>query len=84
MLKMARFEKAQPGYLQACFGSLIKFSSQHLVEITKGLEESQQDFIKKIGYHLPEGFKERMDGKGLIIRGWAPQVLILTIRSVEL
>lgn len=31
---------------------------------------------------LPEGYEERMKGKGLIIRGWAPQVLILDHKAV--
>ncbi|KAF2551155.1 hypothetical protein F2Q68_00034110 [Brassica cretica] len=31
---------------------------------------------------LPEGFEERTKGKGLIIRGWAPQVLILDHKAV--
>ncbi|KAK4284560.1 hypothetical protein QN277_001377 [Acacia crassicarpa] len=31
---------------------------------------------------LPEGFEKRMEGKCLIIRGWAPQVLILEHESV--
>ncbi|KAF3614854.1 hypothetical protein FXO38_35446 [Capsicum annuum] len=31
---------------------------------------------------MPEGFEERTKGKRLIIRGWAPQVLILDHKSV--
>ena len=31
---------------------------------------------------LPQGFEERVDGKGLIIRGWAPQVMILEHEAV--
>ncbi|XP_061367878.1 scopoletin glucosyltransferase-like [Gastrolobium bilobum] len=70
-----------------CFGSLAKFPDSQLREIATGLEASGQQFIwvvrksKKDGEEreewLPEGFEKRMEGKGLIIRGWAPQVLIL-------
>ncbi|KAE8691529.1 UDP-glycosyltransferase 73B4 [Hibiscus syriacus] len=31
---------------------------------------------------LPKGFEKRTEGKGLIIRGWAPQVLILDHEAV--
>eukprot|EP00268_Persea_americana_P049917 TRINITY_DN5392_c0_g1_i4.p2 TRINITY_DN5392_c0_g1~~TRINITY_DN5392_c0_g1_i4.p2 ORF type:complete len:164 (-),score=42.46 TRINITY_DN5392_c0_g1_i4:11-502(-) len=31
---------------------------------------------------MPDGFEERMKGKGLIIRGWAPQVVILNHPAV--
>nr|POF08296.1 scopoletin glucosyltransferase [Quercus suber] len=31
---------------------------------------------------LPKGFEKRMEGKGLIIRDWAPQVLILDHQAV--
>ncbi|KAK3412341.1 hypothetical protein EUGRSUZ_I01120 [Eucalyptus grandis] len=72
-----------------CFGSLTRFSSQQLSEIAKGLEASQQDFLWIVKGDknqeqdwLPEGFEERMDGKGLIIRGWAPQLLILDHESI--
>ncbi|KAL3722353.1 hypothetical protein ACJRO7_034689 [Eucalyptus globulus] len=75
--------------IYACFGSLTKFSPEQLVELAKGLEASRQDFIWIVRKDkneeqdwLPDGFEERMDGKGLIIRGWAPQVLILDHESV--
>ena len=31
---------------------------------------------------MPDGFEERTKGKGLIIRGWAPQVMILNHPAV--
>ncbi|BFG41882.1 hypothetical protein CerSpe_281560 [Prunus speciosa] len=71
-----------------CFGSVAKFNNSQLKEIAIGLEASGVEFIwvvRKgkddcdVGEEdwLPEGFEESMEGKGLIIRGWAPQVLIL-------
>ncbi|XVF01302.1 hypothetical protein REPUB_Repub04eG0076400 [Reevesia pubescens] len=73
-----------------CFGSVSWFSDDQLNEIAKGLEASGQDFIwvvrnvkkeDKEGW-LPEGFEVRMEGKGLILRGWAPQVMILDHEAV--
>ncbi|XP_022762350.1 scopoletin glucosyltransferase-like [Durio zibethinus] len=71
--------------LYICFGSMFRSSAAQLNEIAKGLEASGQNFIwvvRKVNSEdkeewLAEGFEERMEGKGLIIRGWAPQVLIL-------
>ncbi|KAL0559713.1 hypothetical protein IC582_000080 [Cucumis melo] len=74
-----------------CFGSLAKFNSAQLKEIAIGLEASGKKFIwvvrkgkeeEEEQNWLPEGYEERMEGTGLIIRGWAPQVLILDHPSV--
>lgn len=75
-----------------CFGTTSRFSASQLHEIAMGLEASGQEFIwvvrKKKGEEdeneewVPEGFEKRMEGKGLIIRGWAPQVMILDHKSV--
>ncbi|KAH7833444.1 hypothetical protein Vadar_006380 [Vaccinium darrowii] len=56
-----------------------------------GLESSGQQFVWVVRRgekedenekRLPKGFEERMKDKGLIIRGWAPQVLILDHEAV--
>eukprot|EP00258_Populus_trichocarpa_P007981 XP_002313131.3 scopoletin glucosyltransferase [Populus trichocarpa] len=75
-----------------CFGSMASFSASQLKEIATGLEASGQQFIWVVGRNknseedkedwLPEGFEERMGDKGLIIRGWAPQVLILDHEAI--
>ncbi|KAG6677860.1 hypothetical protein I3842_14G048400 [Carya illinoinensis] len=74
-----------------CFGSLSNFSDPQLMEIAMGLEASEQQFIwvvrkdkneKEDEDWLPKEFEKRMEGKGLIIRGWAPQVLILDHEAV--
>ncbi|KAJ0247286.1 UDP-glucosyl transferase 73B2 [Hirschfeldia incana] len=66
------------------FGSVASITNEQLMEIAAGLEASGTSFIwvvrKKTGEKeewLPEGFEERVKGRGMIIRGWAPQVLIL-------
>ncbi|XP_015892857.2 probable UDP-glucosyl transferase 73B6 [Ziziphus jujuba] len=75
-----------------CFGSVAKFDDAQLKEIAIGLEASGKQFIwvvKKDKHEegkeedwLPEGFEKRMEGKGLIITGWAPQLLILQHEAV--
>ncbi|PQQ08353.1 hypothetical protein Pyn_16477 [Prunus yedoensis var. nudiflora] len=72
-----------------CFGSLTNFSDHQLLEISLGLEAYGQEFIwvvkkekKEKEEWLPEGFEQRIEGKGLIIRGWAPQVLILEHQAI--
>ncbi|KAI3981530.1 hypothetical protein MKX01_031777 [Papaver californicum] len=66
------------------FSSMSKLSSSQFTEIATGLEDSRCSFIWVVRKTttenenlFPEGFEERMEGKGLIIREWAPQVLIL-------
>uniref|UniRef100_A0A1D1ZEZ7 Glycosyltransferase n=1 Tax=Anthurium amnicola TaxID=1678845 RepID=A0A1D1ZEZ7_9ARAE len=78
--------------LYVSFGSLARFSTQQLVEIGLGLEASNHPFIWVIragdraaeveSWLSEEGFEERTRGRCLIIRGWAPQVLILSHPSV--
>ncbi|TKY59055.1 Scopoletin glucosyltransferase [Spatholobus suberectus] len=75
-----------------CFGTTTKLPNSQLKDIAMGLEASGQQFIwvvKKSGKDgekgeewLPDGFEKRMEGKGLIIRGWAPQVLILEHEAI--
>nr|QEA68968.1 UGT73A18 [Panax ginseng] len=77
--------------IYVCFGSVCNFPSSQLYELAMGLEASGQQFIWVVrkGENedekekwMPEGFEERIEGKGLIIRGWAPQVLILDHKAV--
>ncbi|KAF7811002.1 scopoletin glucosyltransferase-like [Senna tora] len=79
--------------LYISFGSMTNFPKSQLKEIAMGLEASGQYFIWVVRSQkedeeeeeeewLPEGFEKRMEGKGLIIRGWAPQVLILDHEAV--
>ncbi|KAK8564273.1 hypothetical protein V6N13_005495 [Hibiscus sabdariffa] len=69
-----------------CFGSMADFDLCQLIEIAKGLEASGQSFVWVVRNEkeklLPEGFERKMEGKGLIIRGWAPQVLILENEAI--
>nr|KYP58163.1 Anthocyanin 3'-O-beta-glucosyltransferase [Cajanus cajan] len=74
-----------------CFGSMCRFPDKQLYEMACGLEQAGHAFIwvvpEKKGEEcdkeeekemwLPKGFEERNKEKGLIIRGWAPQLLIL-------
>lgn len=77
--------------IYVCFGSVSKFPAAQLLEIAMGLEASGQQFIWVVRKNkdegdeedwLPQGYEKRMEGKGLIIRGWAPQTLILDHEAV--
>jgi len=83
--------------LYICFGSINYFSDKQLYEMACAIEASGHPFIwvvpEKKGKEdeseeekekwLPKGFEERNISKmGLIIRGWAPQVKILSHPAV--
>ncbi|KAL3614235.1 hypothetical protein CASFOL_042309 [Castilleja foliolosa] len=83
--------KKPDSVVYVCFGSMANFTPAQLQETAAGLEASGQDFIWVVrrGKHeeknedwLPQGYEERTKGKGLIIRGWAPQVMILDHPSI--
>jgi len=71
------------------FGSTIRFLNSQIKEIAMGLEASGKDFVwvlkKKTDDREIKGlleFEKRMKGKGLIIRGWSPQLLILQHKAI--
>ncbi|KAJ4723646.1 Glycosyltransferase [Melia azedarach] len=78
--------------IYACFGSMCNLIPSQMIELGLGLEASNRPFIWVIreGETLKElqkwvaedGFEERIKGRGLVIWGWAPQVLILSHSSV--
>ncbi|XP_055815877.1 scopoletin glucosyltransferase [Solanum dulcamara] len=78
--------KKSSSIVYVCFGSVANFTTSQMQELAMGLEASGQDFIWVVRTDnedwLPEGFEERAKRKGLIIRGWAPQVLILDHEAI--
>jgi UDP-glucoronosyl and UDP-glucosyl transferase len=72
-----------------CFGSWCNFSADQLHELAMGLEESGKNFLwvvrddkDLLEKWMPEGWEERVKSRGLVIKGWAPQVTILRHESV--
>lgn len=71
-----------------CLGSICNLIPLQLIELGLALEASEKPFIwvirernqtEELNKWINEsGFEERTKGVGLLIRGWAPQVLILS------
>ncbi|XP_006363691.1 UDP-glycosyltransferase 73C3-like [Solanum tuberosum] len=76
--------------LFVCLGSLSRLSTSQMVELGLGLESSKRPFIWVVrhmsdefkNWLVEEDFEERVKGQGLLIHGWAPQVLILSHPSI--
>ena len=73
--------------LYVCFGSQKLLNKQQVEALASGLQKSGTRFIwvvktgTEAGF-VPEGFEELVGERGLIIKGWAPQVTILSHRAV--
>ncbi|CAL4944335.1 unnamed protein product [Urochloa decumbens] len=74
-----------------CFGSWAHFSAAQSRELALGLEASNQPFLWVVradgsddstSQWAPEGWEERVAGRGMVVRGWAPQVAVLAHPSV--
>ncbi|XP_015895252.2 UDP-glycosyltransferase 89A2 isoform X2 [Ziziphus jujuba] len=76
-----------------CFGSQKLLTREQMEALASGLEQSRTRFVWVVkvgtdqevenGYGVvPDGFDERVAGRGLVVRKWAPQVTILSHRAV--
>ncbi|KAF8398338.1 hypothetical protein HHK36_017265 [Tetracentron sinense] len=86
-------DKQEPrSVLYISFGSTTTMPDDQIIELAIGLERSNQRFIWVLRdadrgdiyageevrkAQLPNGYEERIEGVGLIIRDWAPQLEIL-------
>ncbi|TVU21574.1 hypothetical protein EJB05_31220, partial [Eragrostis curvula] len=85
-------DSVKPGsVIFVSFGSLAFTAPEQLVELGLGLEASKKPFIwvikagdkfPEVEEWLAEGFEERVKDRGMIIRGWAPQVMILWHQAI--
>ncbi|XP_047096381.1 UDP-glycosyltransferase 73E1-like [Lolium rigidum] len=70
--------------LYVSFGSVVHLFPPQVAELAAGLEASNRPFVwvAKETDGLDSGFDARVEGRGLVIRGWAPQMTILSHPSV--
>lgn len=78
--------------LYISFGSIAQLRAKQIIELGRGLEASGRPFVWAIkeakadvavrAWLDDEGFEERIRDRGLLIRGWAPQVTILSHPAV--
>nr|UYE91535.1 putative glycosyltransferase [Anoectochilus roxburghii] len=74
------------------FGSTVRHSMAQLMELGYGLEASGRTFVwmvKEVAEGSDSGmedwvaeFEKKVEGRGMVIRGWAPQTLILEHAAV--
>ncbi|KAG6492133.1 scopoletin glucosyltransferase-like [Zingiber officinale] len=74
--------QAPRSVVYACFGSWCRFTNEQLREMAQGLEASGRPFLWVVREEdgqewMPQGFEQRVEGRGLVLPGWAPQVDVL-------
>ncbi|OEL23436.1 putative UDP-rhamnose:rhamnosyltransferase 1 [Dichanthelium oligosanthes] len=89
--RLVRWLDAQPerSVLYVAFGTEAPLTAEHVREVALGLELAGVRFLwalrTPIGEErppLPEGFEERVAGRGVVRVGWVPQVRVLTHAAV--
>ncbi|XP_047065560.1 UDP-glycosyltransferase 73C1-like [Lolium rigidum] len=84
--------RPQASVLYISFGSIAQLPAKQVEELARGLEASGRPFVWAIKEAKAdaavrallddEGFEERVKDRGLLVRGWAPQVTILSHPAV--
>ncbi|KAK6928332.1 UDP-glucuronosyl/UDP-glucosyltransferase [Dillenia turbinata] len=73
--------------LYVAFGTQAEIPAEQFREIAVGLEKSNLNFLwvvrTKPGMELEEGFEERVKEKGMVVREWVDQRVILEHDSVK-
>ncbi|RDX73315.1 Zeatin O-glucosyltransferase, partial [Mucuna pruriens] len=91
---MEWLDKQEPNsVIYVSFGTTTTLTEEQIQEIATGLEQSKHKFIWVLRdadkgdifdgseakrYELPNGFEERVEGMGVVVRDWAPQLEILS------
>ncbi|KAG0494510.1 hypothetical protein HPP92_005504 [Vanilla planifolia] len=68
-----------------CFGSQFTLEPAVTTALAAALEGSGARFLWAVGQggaYVPEGFEARVGARGMVLRGWAPQVAVLRHKSV--
>ncbi|CAL4978243.1 unnamed protein product [Urochloa decumbens] len=71
--------------LYVSFGSVARLFPAQVAELAAGLEASRRPFVwaaKETAAAIDAEFEERVKGRGLVVRGWAPQMAILAHPAV--
>ncbi|GJN23349.1 hypothetical protein PR202_gb10991 [Eleusine coracana subsp. coracana] len=85
--------KPSRSVVYVCFGSWAHFSAAQMTELALGLEASNQTFLWVVrcssdeedsdDADVPdEAWERRVAGRGVVVRGWAPQLAVLAHPSV--
>ncbi|KAK9289620.1 hypothetical protein L1049_007778 [Liquidambar formosana] len=86
---------ASNSVIYVSFGTTTALTDEQIKELAIGLEKSEQNFIWVLRdadkgdvfegearrAELPKGYEERVEGRGMVVRDWAPQLEILGHRS---
>ncbi|XP_059310381.1 zeatin O-xylosyltransferase-like [Lycium ferocissimum] len=82
-------DKQEPNsVILVSFGTTSSLSSEQIKELAIGLEKSQQKFIWIVRdalllreddqqVQIPQDYEERVEGTGVVVKDWAPQLEIL-------
>ncbi|XP_015168310.1 zeatin O-xylosyltransferase-like [Solanum tuberosum] len=80
-------DKQEPNsVILVSFGTTTSLSTEQIKELAIGLEKSQHKFIWIVSdvllkegeqVQIPKGYEERVQGRGLVVKDWAPQLEIL-------
>ncbi|KAL0927925.1 hypothetical protein M5K25_002149 [Dendrobium thyrsiflorum] len=76
-------EQKEHSVIYVAFGSEVILTREQIDEIALGLEKSGLPFVWVLRMGLPpEGFQERIAGRGLVWIGWVPQARLLAHPTV--